>query len=561
MAKILVIGDDLRSFLAVVRSLGRAGHEVHVLPERLNSISLSSSFIKKIHKIAPAYSDLDRWLMLLTQLDQNEAFDYIIPCTDQAMVPLMLKEHGINSDKIATPGDRAFSTFIDKWETHELAVKLGIARPEVSMIDTPHDTHHYPLFLKPKSSITLDKLSGKQMVVKIGSMQELEANLSSLDHHEEYFLESSFEGIGVGVSVLAWAGEVSHAFQHERVSEGIAGGSSIRKSVPLSKVMLKDVKKLAEATQLNGVAMFEFRYNPSTKAHCLLEVNARFWGSLPLALFAGVDFPSLYIESLQRKKACAKNFSYTAGKISRALTASIYDLNRSLEQKNSFSKAVSLVFHGLKAAFHHLINKATIDTQSKDDPAPFEQEWASLKKMINNKIRKLLGRTAIDRKTAHHQKCSLSSKPLKNILVLCYGNICRSPFLGQYLQNHFDDNQISVISAGFHMPEARMSPPDAKAASEKLGQSLGAHRSRYASPSLMEKADLILYFDHKNEDDIQAFYPESFSKSLNVGDFLNQPQDIVDPYGKGRDAFDACYAQIEAAGAKIIEYIERSHNG
>jgi hypothetical protein len=48
-----------------------------------------------------------------------------------------------------------------------------------------------------------------------------------------------------------------------------------------------------------GVAMMEYRWNPSTDQFFFLEMNGRFWGSLHLALFAGVDFPTLLLDVFQ----------------------------------------------------------------------------------------------------------------------------------------------------------------------------------------------------------------------------------------------------------------------
>ena len=47
--RVLVLGDDMRIFLAVVRSLGRAGKEVHVVPFNWNAPALKSKYIAKIH--------------------------------------------------------------------------------------------------------------------------------------------------------------------------------------------------------------------------------------------------------------------------------------------------------------------------------------------------------------------------------------------------------------------------------------------------------------------------------------------------------------------------------
>ena len=46
-----------------------------------------------------------------------------------------------------------------------------------------------------------------------------------------------------------------------------------------------------------GVGMLEYRWDPATGDFCLIEFNSRFWGSLHLALYAGVDFPALLVDA------------------------------------------------------------------------------------------------------------------------------------------------------------------------------------------------------------------------------------------------------------------------
>jgi ActR/RegA family two-component response regulator len=53
--KVLVLGDDTRSFLAIVRSLGRRGLVVHAAPANFTSVALRSRYIEKTHDL-PALS-------------------------------------------------------------------------------------------------------------------------------------------------------------------------------------------------------------------------------------------------------------------------------------------------------------------------------------------------------------------------------------------------------------------------------------------------------------------------------------------------------------------------
>ena len=103
----------------------------------------------------------------------------------------------------------------------------------------------------------------------------------------------------MGVEVLYREGEVLAAFQHERVHEPMSGGcSTYRKSLALLPELMDAARKLMRAMQYTGVGMVEFKVNPADGSWILIEINGRFWGSLPLSVAAGADFPRYLFEML-----------------------------------------------------------------------------------------------------------------------------------------------------------------------------------------------------------------------------------------------------------------------
>jgi predicted ATP-grasp superfamily ATP-dependent carboligase len=104
-------------------------------------------------------------------------------------------------------------------------------------------------------------------------------------------LQEYVAGDGYGVELLTDRGRPLAAFQHRRLHEvPITGGaSSLRESVRLDPVLYRYATKLLEELRWTGLAMVEFRVGPRGVA--LMEINGRVWGSLPLAVKSGVDFP------------------------------------------------------------------------------------------------------------------------------------------------------------------------------------------------------------------------------------------------------------------------------
>src|SRR5690606_38589075 len=113
--------------------------------------------------------------------------------------------------------------------------------------------------------------------------RELAVTLTALENWGGALVQENFTGSGVGVELLAYQGEVLVAFQHVRVHEPLeGGGSSYRRSAALHPQLLAASKALMKALDYTGVAMVEFKFNFNTGDWVFIEINGRFWGSLPL---------------------------------------------------------------------------------------------------------------------------------------------------------------------------------------------------------------------------------------------------------------------------------------
>lgn len=84
----------------------------------------------------------------------------------------------------------------------------------------------------------------------------------------------------------------------------------------------------------------------------------------------------------------------------------------------------------------------------------------------------------------------------ERIVVVCYGNVCRSPFATGYLQHRRPD--LTVDGAGYYPSEGRTTPENAVTAAAEFGVDLSGHTSRILTEAMMEQADLVLVFDEKN---------------------------------------------------------------
>ena len=129
---------------------------------------------------------------------------------------------------------------------------------------------------------------------------------------------------------------------------------------------------------------------------------------------------------------------------------------------------------------------------------------------------------------------------MQNILVLCIGNICRSPIAEALLRQQFPDKTIS--SAGLGALVGYPADPLSIEVSAEQGVDLSAHRARQLSSWMCQAADLILVMEQRHKVEVEQLHPLVRGKVFRLGELGKF--DIEDPHRKPREAFDTAYAHI-----------------
>ena len=118
----------------------------------------------------------------------------------------------------------------------------------------------------------------------------------------------------------------------------------------------------------------------------------------------------------------------------------------------------------------------------------------------------------------------------RRLLVLCYGNIYRSPFVAAALSRSAG---IEVRSAGFHARIGRETPLEFQQMAKRYGIELAPHRSRLIDAATVAWADVIVVMDRHNWDRLRESWPDTLTKTVWLGGFLDRGSvEIVDPYGR-----------------------------
>ncbi|MCQ8433811.1 protein tyrosine phosphatase [Klebsiella pneumoniae] len=133
----------------------------------------------------------------------------------------------------------------------------------------------------------------------------------------------------------------------------------------------------------------------------------------------------------------------------------------------------------------------------------------------------------------------------ESILVVCTGNICRSPIGERFLRMKLPSKKIDSAGTGALVGN----PADGSAEKVALshGFSLDGHVAKQFTSSLSRQYDLILVMEKMHIEQIGLIAPEARGKCMLFGHWLEQ-RDIPDPYRKSYEAFFSVYKLIEQAG-------------
>lgn len=566
--KILVLGDDTRSFLAIVRALGRRGMEVHAAPGDFSGPARHSRYIARLHEIPPWMGDGSDWLAAMQALLARETFDVVIPCNETTLLPLCRHRATLSAFAVlAIPNERAVDVLFDKHSTRELARELGIP-VSPGRLSHPADTAEAliaelgaPVVVKPRRSYRLEQMSRRGKVRFAADAAELSHLLDALEPGSHLF-ERFMPGHGVGVSVLAHRGRVLQSFEHRRVRETPAG-SYYRVSAKPCPQRLAAVAAMVDRLAYTGLAMFEFRVRDDGQGWILLEVNARPWGSLPLAVACGVDFPGAWVRLLTTGIE-EPAFDYQPGIYGRNLLSDLrHMLTDAAQAAGSPSRMLRLLTSAAGEWRRLLTGRERQDALVLDDPWPGLLELARATRSI---ARRLLahapGRQLAARVSARLTLRAAVRAPGGTITFVCDGNICRSPFAALALRRLLRGAPAGcrVNSAGMTRNPGRPPPELALQAAAEAGFDMSHHRSCHLTRPMAEAAAALVVFEAANRHAILARYPDLRTPILLLGDLARANTGsgpIADPVDGDSAIFAATYRQIEQALGGLATALRR----
>jgi predicted ATP-grasp superfamily ATP-dependent carboligase len=291
-----------RKSLAAVRALGVNGVRITVGEStRLATAAFSKYCHRTIVYPSPFFNPADFVHFLLRELSRH-SYQMLLPMEDETTF-LISKFHSEFSRRtyLPIPSLEKLQFANRKDKILRLAEDKGIPIPktwhidDITQLNDLKNSLPYPVVIKPRKS------AGAVGVFYPKNSDELIKQYLRIHQRFPFPLIQEripSHGNGYGASFLMGEnGEVKASFVHKRLREyPVTGGAStLRESVRHDNI--RDMAHtLLKALDWFGVAMVEFKMDPRDGIPKLMEINPRFWGSLSLAITAGVNFPYLLLK-------------------------------------------------------------------------------------------------------------------------------------------------------------------------------------------------------------------------------------------------------------------------
>jgi predicted ATP-grasp superfamily ATP-dependent carboligase len=385
---VLAMDAPSNANLAVVRSLGRRGIPVGVLGFAGEfNLSFYSRYARERITLPSPARDAGATIEALARILAAGRYPILFPTTERTI-------QLVSANRAALPGrvtlpiptPEAIEVAQDKERTVALARRLGVPTPvtccPTGLQDLKGISHQvgYPAIVKPRRT-NLFAMDGRIRQAAYGiatTPRGLERAYRRIHAAvPQPLVQELVTGVGLGVSAICDHGSPVAWFAHRRLREEDprGGRSAAAVSVPCDPRLVECATRLLKTLAWHGVAMVEFKWDLRRDEFWLMEINGRFWGSLGLALAAGMDFP-YYLYRLARREPVETPVSYPIGVVARDPVAELKHFVRvmvgprrgaaaNLPSRLETLRQAPAILHPWRASLNW----------AADDPEPGRREW------------------------------------------------------------------------------------------------------------------------------------------------------------------------------------------
>ncbi|WP_372479168.1 carboxylate--amine ligase [Halomicrobium sp. HM KBTZ05] len=394
---VVVPGIDTASSTAAVRSLGRRSIPAIVASEHDTPPAAASAYCEESVTVPDPAVDFPGYETALLELARRDDVATILPFREPDVYALARNRDQFR-EHVGTPWPTlgTLRQVQDRVALFEAADRAGVATPrtrtlsewsdwEAECIVKPRYTFRAPeyadRFADPEtqwSSTTYlepgERPDGEAIVEEMGHVPLVQEYVPTI---EEYGFFAQYDH-----------GSPVATFQHRqrRGWKYCGGPSAFRESVDIP-ALERAGRALLDELDWHGVAMVEFLRDPRTGAFKLMEINPRFWSSLPFTVQAGVDFPLLaWAQATDRPIDGPPDYEVGIG--GHLLRGEALHLHSVLTEEYPLVERPSFPVRAGEIAAS-LLGQPRFDYLSTDDPGPFVRD-------VRNTVRQVTGDTSAD---------------------------------------------------------------------------------------------------------------------------------------------------------------------
>ncbi len=542
MRKVLIIDLTNKAGLAVARNLAKHNILVEAVYFR-NMAAQYSRFISTKHFIGNPFQNVSNFSNNLVSLCSRNNYYCVIPISDAALeiCRLILPELMEFSNILGINSIENYQFSIDKSKLLKQAEYFHLKIPNTIYINELNDLNsldlnslQYPVVAKPASSAVITNNVLVEYKVKVcNTGHELIDFVREIIASNKVLLQEYISGFGVGYNFLSIDGRVICSYVHKRLIEH-SGVSTLRKSFPNNSFSDEDkIHQLIKSMAWNGVGMLEFKCDENNN-YTIMEFNGRFYGSTELAVKSGYNFPFYFFRIF-----ADNNTQLQIGHFNSVVVRFLHD--ELLQQSYlllkfkifSFIKYIgSLLFSVFKRNYY------IEDSVFSDWKFVLMLYFIDIKRVVNNTLLR------VKLKLIQVIPAASDNIPLNsNIVFICFGNICRSPFAEQYAKSiNFN---YSFYSAGIYNMIGRKVPLNGLLAAKEFNIDLDNHKSKFVHSQKFDTSTIFLVTDK---------YCYHYMKSNGfMYVFFISNNEIIDPYNKDFQTFLESYSKMKIALDKLFK--------
>ena len=297
MGSVLVLNAHARHGLEAIRRLGARGLRVTAGSSVRWNVGRFSRHVDRHVTHPDPEEDPAGFVRAVERELASGEYDMLLPINEVTLETVIQHRHRFEQHAALPflPHERLL-VGIDKRRTIEAARRADVPHPdtlfsEEASLDEVADRLGYPVVVKPRRG------SSSTGVTVCESFDELEraARETRAEHGPVLFQEYIPNGGERGVYTLYdRSGDLLGLTVQERLrSHPPGGGPSTYRETVADPSLVSIAAEFMQVIDWRGLGMLEFRIDGRTGEPQLIELNPRFWGSLALSTYAGVDFPYL----------------------------------------------------------------------------------------------------------------------------------------------------------------------------------------------------------------------------------------------------------------------------